>query len=249
MTTITILGSGNVAHHLILNILEQDHVVLQQIYARNTNHLLDLVSEDKLTNDINQLKPADIFIIAVSDDAIAAVSAAIPLEDQFVVHVSGTASMQSMSSKHRAGVFYMLQTFSKDKPLDFSKIPFCIEATNQSDLEILEKLALLFSERVYFINSDQRKSIHLAAVFVSNFANHMYALGEEVCKENKVPFDILKPLIQETAHKIGVLSPKEAQTGPAIRRDEKTIEKHLSLLQEKNKKEIYAILTKSIQSK
>ena len=249
MTTITILGSGNVAHHLILNILEQDHVVLQQIYARNTNHLLDLVSEDKLTNDINQLKPADIFIIAVSDDAIAAVSAAIPLEDQFVVHVSGTASMQSMSSKHRAGVFYMLQTFSKDKPLDFSKIPFCIEATNQSDLEILEKLALLFSERVYFINSDQRKSIHLAAVFVSNFANHMYALGEEVCRENKVPFDILKPLIQETAHKIGVLSPKEAQTGPAIRRDEKTIEKHLSLLQEKNKKEIYAILTKSIQSK
>ncbi len=249
MTTITILGSGNVAHHLILNILEQDDIELQQIYARNTNHLLDLVTEDKLTNDIHELKPADLFIIAVSDDAIAEVSAAIPLQDQFVVHVSGTAAMQSISSKHRAGVFYMLQTFSKDKTLDFSKIPFCIEATNQNDLETLEKLALLFSERVYFINSDQRKSIHLAAVFVCNFSNHMYTLGEEVCKENKVPFEILKPLIQETASKVTFLSPKEAQTGPAIRRDEKTIEKHLSLLQEKNKKEIYAILTKSIQSK
>lgn len=250
MTTITILGSGNVAHHLIRSIQDQDHVELQQIYARNIQDLKDMVCEEKLTNDIANLKPADIFILAVSDDAIREVSEAINIENQLVVHVSGTVPLEAIASKHRKGVFYMLQTFSKDKPLDFSQIPFCIEAAESKDLNTLEKLALLFSERVYVIDSKQRKQIHLAAVFVSNFSNHMYVLGEEICKENQIPFDILKPLIIETAKKIEFITPKEAQTGPAVRRDQKTIENHLSYLeQDKIKKKIYSILTQSIQDK
>ena len=249
MTTITVLGSGNVAHHLILNILKHDSLSLQQIYARNEHQLTDLVSKELITTDIKKLKPADIFIIAVNDNAIAEISNAIEISNQFVVHVSGNTPMNVINPKHRPGVLYMLQTFSKDKDVDFSKIPFCLEASHKSDLNLLEDIALKFSERIYFINSSQRQAIHLAAVFVNNFSNHMYTLGEEVCKENAVPFEILKPLILETAQKIESLDPVKAQTGPAIRNDSQTISRHLEILKDTNKKDIYSLITKSIQRK
>lgn len=249
MTTITVLGSGNVAHHLILNILKHDSLSLQQIYARNEHHLTDIVSKDLITTDIRNLKSADIFIIAVSDNAISEISNAIEVPNQFVVHVSGNTPMQAIDSKHRPGVLYMLQTFSKDKDVDFSKIPFCLEAREKSDLKLLEDISLKFSERIYFIDSNQRQAIHLAAVFVNNFSNHMYALGEEVCKEHDVPFEILKPLILETAQKIESLDPIKAQTGPAIRKDSQTISRHLEIIKDTNKKDIYTLITKSIQRK
>ncbi|MDR2221925.1 MAG: DUF2520 domain-containing protein [Flavobacteriaceae bacterium] len=249
MTTITILGSGKVAHQLILKILEQDKLCLQQIYARNPSKVNHLVNNNIITSDFNQLKPADIFIIAVSDDAIAEVSNQITIPNQLVVHTSGTTPIDRLSKHERRGVFYMLQTFSLDKEVDFSEIPYCLEATTKEDFAIMEHLALQFSERVYNINSQQRKSLHLAAVFVNNFTNHLYALGEDICKENEVPFEILKPLILETADKINYLSPKEAQTGPAIRGDQSTINKHLLLLQDANKKQLYELLTKSIQNR
>ncbi|MDR0230215.1 MAG: DUF2520 domain-containing protein [Flavobacteriaceae bacterium] len=249
MTTITILGSGKVAHQLILKILEQDNLCLQQIYARNPSKVNHLVSNDLITSDFEQLKPADIFIIAVSDDAIIEVSNQISIPNQLVVHTSGTASIDLLNKHERRGVFYMLQTFSLEKEVDFALIPYCLEASISEDFTIMENIALQFSERVYKINSEQRKSLHLAAVFVNNFTNHLYALGEDICKENEVPFEILKPLILETANKINYLSPKEAQTGPAIRGDQSTIEKHLLLLQDANKKQLYELLTKSIQNR
>ncbi|TDS53834.1 Rossmann-like and DUF2520 domain-containing protein [Myroides indicus] len=248
MITISILGSGKVAYHLVLNILEQDNLHLQQIYARNIHEIDNLVNADRIVTNINDLKPADVFFIAVSDDAIGKVSKSICLKNQLIVHVSGTISIEAIQNSPRKGVFYMLQTFSKDRKVDFSQIPFCIEATTTEDFSLLEQIALCFSEKVYKINSEQRKAIHLAAVFVNNFTNHMYILGEEICKENKVPFDILKPLIAETANKINSLSPKNAQTGPAIRNDQTTIDKHLDLLKNKNYKDIYRIITKSIQN-
>lgn len=248
MITVSILGSGKVAHHLILNILEQDGLFLQQIYARNPHEITNLISNDIIVTNINDLKPADLFIITVSDNAIEDVSKSISLKNQLVVHVSGTIPMDAIQNTNRKGVFYMLQTFSKDRKVDFSQIPFCIEASNQPDFLLLEKVALCFSEKVYKINSKQRKAIHLAAVFVNNFTNHMYVLGEEICKENDVPFEILKPLIAETANKIKVLSPQNAQTGPAARKDQNTIEQHLKLLNDNNKKEIYQLITQSIQN-
>lgn len=249
MTTITILGAGKVAKHLILNILEQDNLQLQQIYARNSDKINDVVDEAKIVNDINDLKPADIFIIAVSDDAIEEVTSSFPLENQLLVHTSGTMPLSLIKNTDRKGVFYMLQSFSFDKSLDFSEIPFCLEASNPKDFKTLENLAVKFSEKVYKINSEQRKAIHLAAVFVNNFANHMFVLGEEICKENSVPFEILKPLIFETTKKIEHLSPLEAQTGPAARHDLQTIEQHQELLKDTNKKEIYNLITKSILKK
>lgn len=248
MVTITILGSGKVAHHLIVNILDSDQLQLQQIYARNTNSVTDLVPESIVVSDIAQLKPADIFIIAVSDSAIEEVSKQIKLPNQFVVHTSGTIPM-SVIQLERRGVMYMLQSFTKDKEVDFASIPFCIEANHPDDFQRLEQLAVSFSERVYKISSEQRKAIHLAAVFVNNFANHMFTLGEEVCKEFQVPFDILKPLIEETASKIMELSPIEAQTGPASRGDQNTINQHLSMIADPTKKEIYQLITKSIQNR
>lgn len=247
MITITVLGSGNVAHHLISNILEHDSLSLQQIYARNKHHLTDIVSEELITTDIKALKPADIFIIAVSDDSISEVSNAIEVPNQLVVHVAGNTPMSTIAAKHRTGVLYMLQSFSKDKEVDLSKVPFCLEAREKSDLKLLEEIALKFSERIYFIDSLQRQAIHLAAVFVNNFSNHMYTLGNEVCKEHKIPFEILKSLILETAQKIETLEPIAAQTGPAIRRDSQTIARHLEILKDSNKKEIYTLITKSIQ--
>ncbi|MDM1326681.1 Rossmann-like and DUF2520 domain-containing protein [Myroides odoratimimus] len=248
MISISILGSGKVARHLILNFLEHDNICLQQVYARTPNKVKDLVSHNQIISDINELKPADIFIIAVSDDAIEEVSSTIPLKDAFVVHTSGTMPMNSIATTSRKGVFYMLQTFSIDKEVDFSLIPYCIEASNKQDFELLEKLALSFSERVYKISTDQRQSIHLAAVFVNNFTNHLFKLGEDICKENMVPFDILKPLILETATKVQTLSPREAQTGPATRNDQGTIDRHLEALNDPIKKEIYQLITNSIQN-
>ncbi|WP_060873648.1 Rossmann-like and DUF2520 domain-containing protein [Myroides odoratus] len=248
MVTITILGSGKVAHHLIGNILESDQLTLQQIYARNTNSVTDLVPENRVVNDIKALKPADIFIIAVSDISIEEVSSQIQIPNQFVVHTSGTIPMSAIQQE-RKGVMYLLQSFSKDKELDFSSIPFCIEANHQEDFQLLEKIAVSFSERVYKISSEQRKAIHLAAVFVNNFSNHMFTMGEDICKEYQVPFEILKPLILETAHKIMHLSPFEAQTGPASRGDQNTINQHLEMLTDPTKKEIYQLITKSIQNR
>ncbi|MGS4344541.1 Rossmann-like and DUF2520 domain-containing protein [Myroides odoratus] len=248
MVTITILGSGKVAHHLIGNLLESDQLELQQIYARNVNSVTDLVPENRIVNDIQQLKPADIFIIAVSDSAIEEVSKQIQIPNQFVVHTSGTIPMSAIQQQ-RKGVMYMLQSFSKDKELDFSSIPFCIEANHPQDFQLLEQIAVSFSERVYKISSEQRKAIHLAAVFVNNFSNHLFTLGEDICKEYQVPFEILKPLIVETANKIMHLSPFEAQTGPASRGDENTINQHLTMLTDPTKKEIYQLITKSIQNR
>ena len=150
-----------------------------------------------------------------------------------------------LNSKNRKGVFYPLQSFSKEKEINFKEVPFCLETAHKLDFELLKKIATLLGSNSYNINSEQRKKLHVAAVFVNNFVNHLYYLGNEICDENNIPFEILKPLIKETSNKIIDLQPFDAQTGPAIRKDSKTINKHLELLNE-NQQKIYSILTKSI---
>ena len=124
----------------------------------------------------------------------------------------------------------------------------CLETLVPEDYAILEKVATAISDNVHAINSHQRKALHVAAVFVNNFTNYLYQLGNEICIENHVPFDILKPLILETAEKLLTFSPKEAQTGPAKRNDVSTIEAHESFLSNENQSTIYKILTQSIQN-
>ena len=246
MIKVTIIGSGNVANHLIAAFSKTENIEILQVFARNPINVSYDIDSNKIVSNFIELKKADLFIIAISDGAIADISAKIPYENQLVAHTSGSFSINGLDDKNRKAVFYPLQTFSKSKKVDFKEIPICLEAQNNADYEILEKVSKSISNKIYKTDSQQRKSLHLAAVFVCNFTNHLYKIGNDICNENKVDFDILKPLIQETANKIISLTPAKAQTGPAIREDISTINDHLNLLTNENQKDIYKLLTKSI---
>jgi predicted short-subunit dehydrogenase-like oxidoreductase (DUF2520 family) len=229
MISVILVGNGNVATHLYEAFIGVDEIKVTQISSR----------------ELALIPQADVTIIAVSDDAIAEISSKIT--NDFIVHTSGSVSLNDLKNTTRKGVFYMLQTFSKDKKVNFNEVPFCLEAENEKDHKLLETLATSIGKKIYKINSEQRKTLHVAAVFVNNFTNYMYKIGNDICEKNNVPFEILQPLIKETVSKIDYLSPKNAQTGPAIRNDEKTIKNHLNLL-DTNQQKIYKILTKSIQN-
>lgn len=247
MIRVTIIGGGNVATHLAKAFSKTKDVSLVQVYARNIQQIAHLKQDVAITNNLDLLMDADIYIIAISDDAISEISSKIDKKNSLVVHTSGSASLDSLNNNGRKGVFYLLQSFSKDKEVYFDEIPFCLEAENKEDFKILEKLAKSIGKKIYSINSQQRKSLHAAAVFVNNFTNHMYKVGADICKEHQVPFEVLHPLIKETAQKITTLSPEESQTGPAKRNDQETIQNHLALLT-KEQQEIYQLITKSIQN-
>ncbi|WP_320815696.1 Rossmann-like and DUF2520 domain-containing protein [Flavobacterium sp.] len=248
MIKVVLIGSGNVAQHLIKVLQDAEKVSLVQVFARNKTSLEHLLPVSKITSSYNDIIEADVYIISVSDNAIAEVSNNIPFTNRLVVHTSGSSELSVLDAKNRKGVFYPLQTFSKDKEVEFSSIPICLEAENDEDFKTLENLSQNISKKVFAISSKQRKSLHVAAVFVCNFVNHMYTIGNQICEDNKVPFEVLQPLIIETANKITTLKPEAAQTGPALRNDTKTINKHLEFLQETNYQELYKLLTQSIQN-
>jgi len=244
MIKIVIIGSGNVASHLISAFEKSTEIEIVQLFSRSKFSLKNI----PVVHDLNILAAADLYIIAVSDDAIGHISEQFPFENRLVVHTSGSVALENLSSKNRKGVFYPLQTFTKNKAVDFKNIPICIESEWESDLNLLQKVANSISDKVFEISSEQRKSLHVSAVFVNNFVNHLYKIGSDICKEQNVPFEILQPLIRETADKILTLSPNEAQTGPAKRNDIQTINKHLEFLSDNNQKKIYKLLTQSIQN-
>ena len=245
MISVVIIGSGNVAKHLIKAFLKIENVNLKQVYTRNLEDKALLKSSVSTTSDLSLIKEADVTIIAVSDDAIANIS--YNLKNTLVVHTSGSVEMKALKNQKNKGVFYLLQSFSKEKEINFSNVPICLEAENKSDLRKLEKLASLLQGNIYHLSSLQRKKIHVAAVFVNNFTNHMYTIAHNICEEHNVPFNILQPLIEETSLKIKNLTPKEAQTGPAKRNDTETIKNHLNLLS-KSQQELYLKITQSIQN-
>ncbi|CAM4245833.1 Rossmann-like and DUF2520 domain-containing protein [Flavobacterium terrigena] len=245
MIKVILLGSGNVATHLFQAFSKASEVEVVQVFSRT---LSKDFPESIQTSDFTQILEADVYIICVSDNAIANVSNQLQFENRLVVHTSGSTDFDVLDAKNKRGVFYPLQTFTKNKAVDFKEIPICLETENAEDYAILEKLAKSISNSVNKIDGKQRKALHVSAVFVCNFTNHLYQIGNEICKENNIPFHILQPLIEETAQKIKSLSPQEAQTGPAVRNDSKTIEKHIDFLTDENQKEIYKILTKSIQN-
>jgi predicted short-subunit dehydrogenase-like oxidoreductase (DUF2520 family) len=248
MIKVVILGSGNVAQHLIEVMKNAPTIDLVQVFARNSNQLSHLLPSSKIVSDYQKIAVADVYIISVSDNAIAEVSGKLPFENRLVVHTSGSSALSILDNKNRKGVFYPLQTFTKGKKIDFTPIPICLETENEQDYQLLENLGNCISKKVFQINSEQRKSLHVAAVFVCNFVNHLYQIGNEICEANQIPFEVLHPLIQETAQKILEITPKEAQTGPALRNDTKTIQKHLDFLSDENYKTIYKLLTQSIQN-
>ncbi len=248
MIKIVIIGSGNVAHHMFEAFRNSPIVEVIQVLARNKKLKNSDFFEDKMIFNFSDLAEADLYLIAVSDNAISNIASQLPFENRLVVHTSGAADLAILNSKNRKGVFYPLQTFSKNRKIDYDQIPICLEYEQENDFVLLTKVAHSISNQVFKINYEQRKKLHLSAVFVNNFTNHLYQIGEEICLENNIPFEILNALILETAKKAVRLSPKAAQTGPAVRNDTQTIEAHLSILNNENQKSIYQSITQSIQN-
>ena len=218
-----------------------------QIFGRNSKELSLISDELKIPFSTETLANADLYIIAVSDGAISEVSKQIREKNCLVVHTSGSVSINELTGNYRKGVLYPLQTFSKSKKLDYSQIPFFIDAEYENDLASLEELALNISERVMSANDEKRKYIHLTAVFACNFVNHLYARAKEISDSQEIPFDYFLPLIDETTQKIHELEPKLVQTGPAVRGDEKILELHEALISDENQLKIYKTLNESIQ--
>ena len=251
--TISIIGAGNLATQLG-NALHKEGYLISQVYSRTQKNAA-VLSKKLNAKPISNLKKlstdASIYIIAVKDDAVEAVAKQLKLKDKIVVHTSGSVSINVLKNcSKNYGVFYPLQTFSKNKTANFKTIPVCIEASNNSTSTTLQYFAKSISGNVQKINSEQRKKIHLAAVFACNFSNHMYAIAETLLKKDKLSLDLLKPLIEETANKIKDNKPNTVQTGPAIRKDKKTMDGHLKLLsKEKDLQKIYTLISDSIAKK
>ena len=243
---IVLIGSGNVAFHLAKAFTEAQ-INISQIFGRNTTELQKISEQFSIPFSTENLADADLYIISVSDSSIAEVSSLIKNENALVTHTSGSVSREALNGNYRKSVFYPLQTFSKSKNLDYSKIPFFIDAENENDEEILKNLASKISKNVMLANDEKRKYIHLTAVFACNFVNHLYARAKEISDSQGIPFDYFLPLIDETTQKIHELEPKLAQTGPAIRNDEKVLKLHESLLTDEEKLKIYKTLNESIK--
>lgn len=246
MITVVILGAGNLGLHLFGAISKAKNTSVIQWYNRRLKCIEPFKHKVQVTDDLTKLVKADIYILAVSDDAISKLSSQLPFQDRLIVHTSGSASIHDLDKTQRRGVFYPLQTFSKASELEFKIVPICIETLEKKDLVILKELAEAIGSPYYKISTEQRQILHLSAVFVNNFTNQLYRIAHEISDAKGINFDVLKPLILETAKKVQTLSPYLAQTGPAKRNDRKTIKRHLKLLENKDHKEIYELLTNAI---
>lgn len=247
MIKVSIIGSGNAAQQLIAAFVKSPTIKLVQVFSRHPENIPDLPDSCIRIHNLNLLAEADLYLIVVSDSAIAAVSEQLPFKNRLVAHTSGSVAMTELDSNNRRSVFYPLQTFTKGKKVNFKTIPIALESENTDDYALLEQVAKAISDNPFPISSEQRKALHVAAVFVNNFTNHLYEIANKICSERQIPFEILKPLLLETAEKVMTLSPKEAQTGPAKRNDSNTIKSHLEFLTDENQKKIYTLLTQSIQ--
>ena len=247
MLNVIIIGTGNVSHHICKAIEKTKNLKLTQLLGRKKDLPKNFNQSISYCHNIKKIKKADFYIICVNDDAILKISNELNVDtNSIVVHSSGSTNMDQLSKHQNHGVIYPLQTFSKSKETNFKDIPIIIEGNSSLILDKIKKVSKLLSKKVVVCNYDQRTLIHISAVFTNNFSNYMYIIAEKILKSQNIDVNILYPLIKETADKLNYLSPKEAQTGPAIRNDEITIQKHLNLLKETKYFEIYNNLTKEI---
>jgi predicted short-subunit dehydrogenase-like oxidoreductase (DUF2520 family) len=247
---VVIIGSGNVATVLGRRILHAEHEIIE-VVSKNEAHTKILADElhcDYSNNFINISDQADLYIVAVSDNALTDLATQLRLQNKIVVHTAGSVSkniLQDMSKNF--GVLYPLQTLRKEIKTDI-KIPILIDANTAETLAVIEDLAKTISDNVQIANDDTRMQLHVAATIVNNFSNHLFALAEKYCDKQKIDFKLLIPLIEETAKRTEQFSPSQMQTGPAIRHDMQTIQLHLQLLENfPELKKIYELFTKSIQ--
>jgi predicted short-subunit dehydrogenase-like oxidoreductase (DUF2520 family) len=251
---IVILGAGKVAQQLYLQFLRSG-IDVAAIWARNKSKVGLTFGSAPLYDQLSDLPTdAQLYIICVSDGAILEVATQLPIEirsKRLVVHTSGATPMNVLAeSCAHFGVFYPLQTFSAHSTPDWTQIPVCVHANAADLLQRLQLVANAIATHIYVINDEQRLALHVAAVFVNNFSNYLFHIGDNICETEGVSFDILKPLIAETVEKLKYQSPKSAQTGPAIRNDELTIARHEAFLSTypPDFQAAYQLLTKGVKS-
>lgn len=249
---IVFIGAGNLATNLATALSDKSFKV-DQIYSRTLDSAQALAEKtnSKATNSIAEIdSSADLYIFSVKDSALEDLLNQIPQNNGIWVHTAGSIPMsifEKYNSKY--GVIYPFQTFSKNRAVNFSEIPFFIEANSKSSLKVLMDIFSAISDNISELSSDKRKYIHLTGVFACNFVNHMYRISNDILNIEGIPFETLLPLINETASKVHLLSPKDAQTGPAIRFDKNVIEKHLALIDDPSLREIYKLISKDIHDK
>jgi predicted short-subunit dehydrogenase-like oxidoreductase (DUF2520 family) len=250
---IAIIGAGNVAWHLAPALEEAGHTITE-VYARtiqSADKIIERVYEAEAKDDLDFSESrAELFILAVKDSAIPEISDEIILpERSILVHTSGSVDLASLnlSSATHTGVFYPLQSFSIGKKLEWSELPILVESDDEEVLQMLKKLAKSLSHQVFTVQSKDRKALHVAAVFASNFSNHMIRIAEEIMRRQGLDFEMLKPLIIETISKSLQIGAKNAQTGPAIRADYEILEEHHQFLNYNEEiAEIYRLISQDI---
>ncbi len=251
-TSVVFIGAGNLATNLAKALYWKGFRIVQ-IYSRTEESAQSLaqIVEAEYTTDLAAVtEDAQLYIVSLKDTALVELLPKLVAgkKNALWVHTAGSIPMTVWEGyAERFGVFYPMQTFSKQREVDFRGIPIFVESNSEEDTQFLKDIASALSEKVYEATSDQRKSLHLAAVFTCNFTNHMYALATELLKKYQLPFEVMLPLIDETARKVHELEPRAAQTGPAIRYDENVIDGHLQMLaNEPEMQELYRLISQSI---
>jgi predicted short-subunit dehydrogenase-like oxidoreductase (DUF2520 family) len=254
MLKIGMVGAGRIAWHLGKR-LKSKGLPITQVLSRTPEHAQELAQAlgCEGSSDWADADPdTDWLILAVRDDAIHLVADEISpyIRQALVTHTSGATPGEVLAPHFkRYGVFYPLQSFSPQRNPVWSKIPFCVHANSDDDVLFLTKMAKNIGNLVYRVNDEQRVSLHVAAVFANNFTNHCFAIAEKLLDDKNLPFELLHPLMEETISKALQDSPFLMQTGPAVRGDSDTIERHLmELLHEPNWQKVYKVLTQSIES-
>lgn len=249
---IVIVGAGNLGTHLALALKVRGNDIVQ-VFSRNATKAKDLAEQVSCTA-ITELHAvdtkADVVLIAVSDSAIEFVSNDLPALNKrtVVAHTAGSIPMSALTKHDNRGVFYPLQTFSADSDVAWDVIPLLLTASNSHSKRILTSLAASINENAKVITDAERLHLHLCATIANNFSNHMFAIAKRIADGANLDFDLIKPLIRETTDKIMQMSPKDAQTGPAIRGDELTMAKHLDLLNGNPElQDLYRMISKSIR--
>lgn len=244
--SVNIVGAGNLGHWLVEHL--KSFCTIKSIYSRDIDkalHLAKTVGATAVSN-IGDVDPtADLTLIGVPDHAVQDVVDQLP-SSLIVAHTSGFLSIEILDKFKAYGVFYPLQTISKSRVEDLNNVPLLLEASSDDLLEELSLLAHKVTNIVSEVNSDQRKVIHMAAVFANNFTNHLLLIAEQILGSVNKDLNLFKPLLDETIYKAVKMGPSCSQTGPAVRGDEATMQKHMEMLSEEEWKRLYKLLSESI---
>ncbi len=246
MIKVSILGSGNIGTHLCRALLKSESILLLENYNRKGIPIENCPVS--VTSNLSALQKADVYIVTFSDQALVEISKTLQHLDGIIVHTSGATPLETLSSFDQYGVIYPIQSIRKELPIDFKNVPIGVEGNMPTVTNTLKIVAKSISDHVELLDSQQRLQLHIAAVFANNFSNFMYIQAAQICKKSRIDFKLMLPLITDTIEKLNIATPEDVQTGPAVRNDLLTIEKHLSHIENEQQKELYSILTKAIQN-